>query len=745
VRPRAGLFGIDLARRARIWQNAADIGMGDSLMKATLLAALLAGSLLPMAAATAQSLTNDDTPVAPAPFHETLFGTEIDDPYRWMEDPARQADVTAYIRAANAHTTAELAALPGRARLRERTVAGFQSGVRFADADVAGDHIFFRRTDPDSQLAKLVMRGPDGAERVLYDPEAGGQPGPALNNYSLSPDGKLLAYHTAGGGAEVGAIRFIDLATGETLPDRLEPVWGEFEADWIGPRAVAYTRMADPAPGVDPMLDMRVMLHEIGATGSDTVLLGTGADGPAFAPQEFPLTFSSGISDWTIGFWAGARADARIFVARKADLAAGRPSWREIGGYEDRIGYAELIGDTLYLLSTKNDPNGSVLALDLAGTGGLAGARTVLPAGDLVLTGMAAARDGLYVAGQVDGISHLLFLPGGAGPARELPLPIQGNLGGLFASADDEGAVFTLQDWFTAPRNFVARAGMVTSLGLDSASYAGAGAFTHRTEQAVSADGTRVPMAILLPANSGGRSLPMVLEGYGSYGTNTAEPYYARAFFGFLEEGGAIAFCGTRGGGERGRAWHEAGRAANKPNAHADLIACGERLVALGLTRPGMLTVMGSSAGGLLAAPAALKRPDLFRSLVANVAMLNPIRLAVAPNGPNQFGEMGDPGTAEGFAGLLSADSYQMLASAADMPDTLLLVGLNDHRVAPWFTTKFAARARDRFGDRHLVLIRSDPEAGHGIGSTNDQLIEMYADVGAFVFNRAGVQGFTTP
>ena len=58
------------------------------------------------------------------------------------------------------------------------------------------------------------------------------------------------------------------------------------------------------------------------------------------------------------------------------------------------------------------------------------------------------------------------------------------------------------------------------------------------------------------------------------------------------------------------------------------------------------------------------------------------------------------------FGEKLSAQFGLRLEQADDLPDTLLLVGLNDKRVAPWFSAKFAARALDRFGDRRLVLLR---------------------------------------
>ncbi|HTU12199.1 MAG TPA: prolyl oligopeptidase family serine peptidase [Allosphingosinicella sp.] len=709
--------------------------------------------LLTATAATAQTppapspaLINAPTRAAAEPHRETLFGQAIQDDWRWMERAERAADVEAFIRQSSTHTVARLAALPGRARLRARVAAGVQAGVRNSDLRQAGGLVFYRRTDAGAQLAKLVVRAADGTERILYDPEAGGRRGAAINSYSVSPAGRTVALHTAEGGAEAGSIRFIDVASGRTLDDRLDNIWGENRVTWLDERVMTYTILG---PQPDPIQRQRVMLHRLGENvggAGDTPLLGMDVPGtPTLTPQDWPGIFDAGPSDWLIGSVGGARADFRVLVARRADIAAGRPNWRVIASYEDRVQNAALSGDTLYLLTTRNNPNGEVLKLDLARPGAFAAATPALPAGELVLGGMAVTRDGLYVQGQRDGLSQIVYLPA-RGPARRLTLPLQGSAAAFNTSSDGRSITFGMEDWFTATRWYRAEGGVIASLGMDSASYGGLAGATQLREEAVSADGTRVPMAILLPAYAPrDGSLPILLEGYGAYGSNVAEPFYSRFYFGLVAEGGAVVFCGTRGGSERGRAWHEGGREANKPNAQADLIACAERLIQLRLTSSSRLTVMGTSAGGLLAPPAALRRPELFAGLIANVAILNPTRLAVAPNGPNQYAEMGDPNVEAGFNALMTQDSYQMLARANDTPDTLLLVGLNDRRVAPWMSAKYAARALDRFGSRRLVLIRTDPEAGHGIGSANEQLIETWTDAFTFVLAQARAPGFTGP
>src|SRR5690606_38268623 len=66
----------------------------------------------------------------------------------------------------------------------------------------------------------------------------------------------------------------------------------------------------------------------------------------------------------------GAHADSRYFVARRKDVLAGAPGWREVAAYEDRAAACAVRGDTAYLITTIARPNGEVVAVDLAAGAG---------------------------------------------------------------------------------------------------------------------------------------------------------------------------------------------------------------------------------------------------------------------------------------------------------------------------------------------------------------------------------------
>ncbi|WP_167955054.1 prolyl oligopeptidase family serine peptidase [Sphingomonas jejuensis] len=676
-------------------------------------------------------------PPAPAePFSEEVFGHRVDDPYRWMEDPARAADMRAWLATASDATVRRLRALPERERFATLLRDATQAGVGYSRVQSAGGRLFYMRRDPGARVPKLVVRDGTGPERVLLDPGAGTAATRTVDSFAPSPDGRAVALLVSEGGAELGRFQFMDVETGQVTGQLSGRTFGDFELTWLGSDLVTYTQATAPeTPGADPLLNTQATLVRLGgAAPVERILLGTQATGgPTFQPQEFPAILGDADSPVVFGFAFGARADARMWFTTRDKLLAGRPDWVPVADYADQLQDADVAGDQLYYISTRDASNGALYRRSLAGRR-LGPAQMVLPGGDLALSSLVATADGLYLVGTRDGVSHLLFMPPGEQP-REVALPFESELDGLKRDTDGRSVVFGLRGWTNAQASFRATGGQLQSLGLDSAMWAPARAFRTRREEAISRDGTRVPLVILSRPDPAG-PVPTILEGYGSYGVLTTSPFYSPFFAPWVERGGAFAFCGTRGGGERGRAWHEAGRAANKHNAHDDLAACAERIQTLGIATPATTIVTGTSAGGLLAPSTAIEHPELFAGLVPRVAVLNATRLGAAPNGPNQFGEMGDPRTRDGYEGLMTQDAYLQLADAARMPPTLVTVGLNDTRVVPWMGAKFAARAASRFG-ADQVLVRADADQGHGIGSATDTQVAEFADVYAWAWDRA--------
>jgi prolyl oligopeptidase len=705
---------------------------------------LSAGALAALALAAAPAVAGPITPPAPQPFTETVHGQTLSDEYRWMEDPARAEDVNAWIRAESAATQQALAGSPLHAEFAAsiKAVAGQLTRV-FSVQQAAGGRVAFQRIGAEDRVPRLVVRQ-GGREHVLIDPNTqAGQAGAsvvAVNNHAWSPDGRRIAVHTAQGGGEVGQIVIHDAATGQPVGEPIGPVWGEFRLVWLDNATIAATLMAPVGAHADPMQGMTLQMRRLETAAGWKPLYGPQTQPFATAPKDFPMLLAPPTSPWVAALAAGARVDLEVLVAQRRELASAEPQvpWRRAAALADRVRSVALRGDDLFLLSTKDNPYGRVTRQRLAPAGPGPAATLAEGRADLLIEAIESTRDGLYLRALTDGRSRLFFSRGGTRPLQEVRLPIEGTIVDFEASADGRSLSFGLMGWFSNTRYFSASGTRLSALGLASDSWPGAAQFKATRLSARSADGTAVPLVALhKPGAPPAGGYPALLTAYGSYGESMTSPYYERMAMAWIDRGGVIAYCGTRGGGERGRPWHDGGRERHKPRAQEDLVACAEKLKAEGLARAVGPVVAGTSAGGLLAPPAALKHPGAFSGLVARVAVSNASRLGQAPNGANQFDEMGDPNTPEGFAALLAQDAYHLSATATDLPDTLLTVGLNDKRVAPWMSAKFAARAKARFGDRRSILLRADTDAGHGVGSAEASRQAERADIFTFAWQRA--------
>lgn len=696
-----------------------------------------------LAQSTAGGLTNYPEQAKAESFRETVFGITIDDPYRWMEDAARKPDLARWMQASSRHTRDQLAALPGYAGLLADITAASRSAPGVREVKTAGGRLFFERMDPSQDRSVLVVREADGNTRVLLDPTRG-RPRPAsIGTYQPSPDGRMVAVQLSEGGSEIGAGYILDVASGRQLDDVLAPMWSDTPY-WLDAKTLVYARLA-ATEGRKSSEDVTVYRHIIGRPSiADEPLLGSlaPASGVSVTPLEAAAPAANAVSGWTIAAIGQARADTRIAVAPTASILAGKPRWTALIDYADRVSRGAIYGGTLYYVTSRSLPDGEVRSLSLT-TPMLRTSKRIYGGSGIVIGDLIAADDGLYFTSvRPEGSSRLMYQAYGAVAPTEVPLPFAGALSNLEAGEGGSPAVVAATGWLHETQFFGLKNGKATSLGLgnpDDPRITGEARVIE--ESATSRDGTKVPLTILAPPANFAGPKPTILEAYSSYGS-VASPFYGPVTLTWVRRGGVYASCHARGGGEQGRAWHEAGRGANKPRGQEDVVACAERLIALGLASPNTLGGWGTSAGGTIVPPAALARPDLFRAVTASVSLVNTTALARSENGAMQFAEFGDPNTAEGFRALAAQDSTLLLPRARGGPDFLFTVGLNDHRVPFWNSAKLAAAMRAQWSNSHLALLRVDDDAGHGIGSGRDQTLALRADMFAFFLNRFGAPGF---
>ena len=685
---------------------------------------------------------------------DTHFGVEVHDPYRYMED-MKNPDVTAWMKAQADYTRGVLDRVPQRATLlAEVQKYGDAAAARTTGTQVNGDHIYYYKRLANENIPKFYVRiGIGGKERVLVDPEA--MKGPegqhyAIDWFSPSLDNKYVAYGLSLGGSEQSVLHVKEVATGKETGDLIDRAnFGP--PGWTSDNRLLYNRLqklAPDAPPTEKYVNSRVYLHALGSDPEkDVATLGPGvAPGVTIDPAAIPFAGTIPGSRHALGVVVnGVQREITIYVATLESLGAGKPEWKKVVDPRDEVTDSTLIGDDLYLLSHKGAPRFKVLKLDLKEPD-LAKAALIVPPSESVVTGLAAAKDALYVRRMNGSTSDLLRVPytAGAKPVA-VKLPFDADIPALATDIRVPGVIYGASAWtrFGGFYFYDPRTSKVTDTGLQpQGPYDNLDELVATEVKVKSHDGTLVPLSIV---HRKGLKLdgtnPTILFGYGAYGISQT-PYYRPTWLPWFRRGGILAFPHVRGGGEYGEDWYKGGYKATKPNTWKDAIACAEWLIAHKYTATPRLAIMGGSAGGIFVGRSITERPDLFGAAIDEVPVSDMLRMEFSENGVPNIPEFGSVKTEEGFKALYAMSSYHWVKDGTAYPAVLVNTGINDPRVDAWQAAKMAARLQAASTSGKPVLLRIDYDAGHGIGSTKKQAYEERADVLAFLFWQFGVKGF---
>ncbi|GGP23260.1 prolyl oligopeptidase [Silvimonas iriomotensis] len=684
------------------------------------------------------------------PVTEVLWGQHITDPYRWMENTA-SPEWQQWLKGQAQYARQVLDGIPGRAALALR-LSELSAGAEAPEAIIpAAGRLFYSKRPKNGSNFKLFMRNDgDATEHLLIDPTTIQIEGShaALDWWLPSPNGKYVVYGISKAGSENSVLRVLEIETHTDLPEEIDrthqagPSWLPDSSGFF------YNRFA---PGRQPtdlnyQQDSANWLHKLGTpvSSDQRMLAGQQWPGVDVDPIEFPFIQTDPASDYVLAAsMGGVRLANPWYCAKLADVLAGNPGWRKVCDVGDDVNNVIQRGDRLYMLSTHGAAqNGQILSTSAAAPD-IKAAEVVRPAGDVVVSAMTLARDGLYLQ-LMDGGYNTLIRIDDAGQSLEIKLPYEGSVDGLSTLSTMDGAWFLGSSWLVPPTVFrydpatgqTSDTGLVSQPDVDLSPYE-----AHRTF-AIARDGTRVPLSIVSKKGlkRDGKN-PTRVEAYGSYQI-VSSPYFSTRFISFLEQGGVMAAAHVRGGGEYGKRWWQAGKGPNKPNTWRDLIDCCKSLIKDGWTDPQHLAIEGGSAGGITVGRAMTEAPELFAVVVSDVGSSNPVRMEFSPNGPDNIDEFGSIKTAAGFKDLLAMDSTQHVKNGVRYPAVLLTTGVNDPRVAPWEVSKMAARLQKATTSGKPVILSVDYDAGHGLGSSRKQIDEQMADEYAFIFWQTGVKAF---
>jgi prolyl oligopeptidase len=670
-------------------------------------------------------------PLSPTTAHtDTYHGTQIPDPYRWLEDP-NSPQTKAWIEAQNKLTFDYLSQIPSRQPLLKRLTELWDYPKRMGWFKQGGRYFSSRNSGLQNQNLLYVQDSLQGEARVLLDPNTLSEDGTAaLNNYRISPDGRYLAYAISHSGSDWQTWKVRNVETGQDLEDEIK--WSKFSgAAWL-PDASGffYGRYDAPQEGESYTGANRfpkVYLHKLQTDQAQDPLIYQRPD-----QKEWGF-YPSVTHDGKYLFLSVTKGThpQNLFFYRQ--LNSDGPFVELVSEFEAEFSYAGNIGSRFFFKTDLDAPKGRVIEIDLSKPG-REHWKTLIPEKEDTLEYCFVAHRQL-VASYLHHAHHRVKLFGLDGrPEGGIELPGLGSLFGISGEPDDPELFYGFTSFLHPACAYRYDFGSSQSellfsptLNFDFANY-------HTRQVFVaSKDGTQVPLFLVHKKGIelDGQNLTL-LYGYGGFNIPMT-PGFSVARLAWLEQGGIYAQACLRGGGEYGEEWHQAGSLGNKQNVFDDFIACAEWLIAEGWTSAKKLAIQGGSNGGLLVGACMTQRPELFGAALPAVGVMDMLRFHRFTIGWAWVSDYGSPENPEEFKTLLAYSPLHNLQKGTHYPATLVTTGDHDDRVVPAHSFKFAAALQAAQAGKAAVLIRIQTRAGHGLGKPTRLVIQEQADIYAFL------------
>ncbi|WP_336127459.1 prolyl oligopeptidase family serine peptidase [Mesoflavibacter sp. CH_XMU1422-2] len=667
---------------------------------------------------------------------DTYFGETVKDPYRWLEDD-RSEETEAWVKAENKVTQGYLANIPYREQLKER-LSKLWNYEKIGSPFKEGDYTYFYKND-GLQNQYVIYRYKTGEDpktaEVFLDPNTFKEDGTiSLGGTSFSKNGKILAYAISEGGSDWRKILIMDVETKEIIEDTLVDI--KFSGmSWYKNEGFYYSSYDKPKGSeLSAKTDQhKVYYHKLGTSQSEDQLIYGGTE----AEKHRYINGNVTRDDRFLILSPRVSTSGNKLLIK--DLTKPNSDFVTILDHTDSDTYIlENEGDQLFIVTNLNAPNQRLVTVN-ASNPAPENWKDIIPETKNVLS---ASKAGGYFFAEymVDAVSKVLQYDYSGKLVREVELPGVGSAGGFGAKKEEKELYYSFTNYVTPGsiykydiENGTSELYRKPDIDFNPENYESKQVFY------TSKDGTKVPMII---THKKGIELngknPTILYGYGGFNISLT-PSFSIANAVWMEQGGIYAVPNLRGGGEYGKAWHDAGTQQKKQNVFDDFITAAEYLIENKYTSSDYLAIRGGSNGGLLVGATMTQRPDLMKVALPAVGVLDMLRYHTFTAGA---GWAYDYGTAEDnkemFEYLKGYSPVHNVKEGVQYPATMVTTGDHDDRVVPAHSFKFAAELQAKQKGDNPVLIRIETDAGHGAGTPVSKTIEQYADIYGFTLFNMG-------
>ena len=665
---------------------------------------------------------------------DTLFGTPVPDPYRWLENDTTK-ETAAWVTSQNEVTFGYLKTIPFRDAIRKR-LDEVQNYERLSAPHREGAYYYYSKNSGlQNHNVQYRKKGENGTEEIYLDPNTFSKDGTtALAGVFFSKDGSLLACLIQTGGSDwrKGVVMKAEDKTmiGDTLRDL------KFTGiSWRGNEGFYYSSYDKPKGSELSAKTQfhKIYYHKLGTQQSSDQLI--------FGGEKTPRRYAG----------AGLTEDERFLVITASTSTTGNELYVQdlkdpkgklitmVGNFDNNHNIVDNDGNSLIIQTDLNAPNSKIVIADFSQPS-VENWRDIVPETENAMQSVNTSGKKMFVNYLKDASTFIKQFDYRGKPERDIELPGIGSAGGFDGRTDEKEVYYSFTS-FTTPTSiykYEIASGKSTLYAKPKVDF---NPENYETKQIFysSKDGTKIPMFIVhkkgLELN--GKN-PTWLYAYGGFGISLT-PAFSTSRVVWLENGGVFAQPNLRGGGEYGEKWHDAGRLMNKQNVFDDFIAAGEYLINEKYTSPNYLAVVGGSNGGLLVGATMTQRPDLMKVALPAVGVMDMLRYHKFTAGA---GWKYDYGTAddskEMFEYIKKYSPVNALTPGTAYPATLITTADHDDRVVPSHSFKFAATLQEHNVSNNPTLIRIDTKSGHG-SSNLSKALDVTADQFAFTWYNMGV------
>lgn len=637
---------------------------------------------------------------------DNYFGTNIDDPYRWLEDD-NSSETASWVTEENKVTEDYLSKIPDREKIKKRLTTLWNFPKQTTPLKKGNNYFYYANDGLQNQFTLQMREGLNGKTKTVIDPNTLSKDGTTnLNGYEVSKDGKFLAYNLAKAGSDWSEINVLNTETLNPFSEKIE--WVKFSGiAWQG-NGFYYSRY--DAPDSSNVLKgknefHKVYFHQCGTPQQNDQLIYEDKSHPL---RNFGAEVTSDENFLIVS--AGESTHGNELYAK--DLRNKNSSFKTISsGFDAECHVIDNNNDWIYIMTNRNASRYKLIAVNALNP---TETKLIIPETEDVLQNVTFSKSHLIALYMKDASSRIKVFSKEGKFLFDIDLPTLGSVNELSANKKDDNIFYSFIS-FISPAT-IYQVDLTTKnqlvffkpkIDFDAEAY--------ETKQIFypSKDGTKIPMFLTYKKGLDMKgNNPVLIFGYGGFNVSRTPDIKIERLV-FIENGGIFASPCLRGGGEYGEQWHEAGTKLKKQNVFDDFIAAAEYLIKEKYTNPSKIAISGRSNGGLLVGACMMQRPDLFKVALPAVGVMDMLRYHKFTIGWAWKGDYGSSEDEANFKNLYAYSPLHNIKTGINYPATLVTTGDHDDRVVPAHSFKFIATLQEKYKGPNPALIRIDINSGH--------------------------------